>query len=138
MRKSLLNFLKIIIGVSIIIIVFFLFGFANILEVIRNVSLVLFFIGVFFYAIRNLVGTWRMKIILANFEHNISFFNTFKAHMGGILASDYTPSRTGYFYASLILKKNDNIPLPTGLSSVVSSNAAEFTFKVIGVVCALF
>jgi uncharacterized protein (TIRG00374 family) len=79
-----------------------------------------------------------MKIILANFEHNISFFSTFKAHMGGILASDYTPSRTGYFYASLILKRNNNVPLPTGLSSVISSNAVEFTFKVIGVVFALF
>jgi hypothetical protein len=79
-----------------------------------------------------------LNIILKNFKYEISFFNTFKAHMGGIAISDYTPSRTGYFYASLILKRNENIPLQTSLSSIVSSNAVEFTFKVIGAVFALF
>ncbi len=79
-----------------------------------------------------------MKIILTNLGHNISFASTFKAHMGGIAISDYTPSRIGYFYASLILKQNENIPIHSGLSSVISSNAVEFTFKVLGIVFALF
>jgi uncharacterized membrane protein YbhN (UPF0104 family) len=79
------------------------------------------------------MGTWRMQIILENFEYNISFLSVFKAHMGGIITSEFTPSRTGYFYASLILKRNDNIPFEVGLSSVISSNVVEFTFKVVGV-----
>jgi len=79
-----------------------------------------------------------LNIILKNFKYEIPFFNTFKAHMGGIAISDYTPSRTGYFYASLILRQNDNIPLHIGLSSIISSNAVEFTFKVVGAISALF
>jgi len=133
LRKTLLNLLQILIGISIIVAVFYFYGFNKTLEVVRNIYLPYFFIGFFFYIIRNLMGTWRMQIILENFEYNISFLSVFKAHMGGIITSEFTPSRTGYFYASLILKRNDNIPFEVGLSSVISSNVLEFTFKVVGV-----
>ncbi len=138
MKIKLSNLLRLLLGLGIVIITFYVLGFNNIVQAIVKVNIFLFLIGFLIYGLRNFVITWRLQLILKNFGCDISLRTTFWAHMGGIVVSDYTPSRSGYLYASLILKRKNNIPYQKSLSGIISSNAIEFILKTIGAALAIF
>lgn len=138
MKIKLSNLLRLLLGLGIVIITFYVLGFNNIVQAIVKVNIFLFLIGFLIYGLRNFVITWRLQLILKNFGCDISLRTTFWAHMGGVVVSDYTPSRSGYLYASLILKRKNNIPYQKSLSGIISSNAIEFILKTIGAALAIF
>jgi glycosyltransferase 2 family protein len=79
----------------------------------------------------NLFFTVRLRIVLAKDGVKTSFFKTLLAQYAGMLTSDVTPGRSGYFLMPLYLKDQE-VPTSKSLSGILGIQTIEFLVKVIG------
>ncbi len=91
------------------------------------------FIALFFvtYLGMNAIFAFRLVRVLDSMGHKIGFWNTLLIQYGGMLASDFTPARSGYF-AVPVMMKDKGVPVSAGLSSIVGVQSIEFLVKMIG------
>jgi len=92
-----------IVGLALLIIIFINIGTKNIFSVFKNISLKYFFLAAFFYICSNLVASVKIS-----FFSKLKMKKIFFSHVGGMLLSQLTPGRIGYFYTSYSLAKKEN------------------------------
>ncbi len=120
-----------------LLLIFWLVDFGKILRIIYGTNLVLLFFALCAYYSTMLLMTWRIRFILSNLHEKISCLDSYKANMGGVLASDFTPARAGYFITPLLLQKSSDVPLEKGMITIVSPQIAEFFLKASGAAAAI-
>jgi hypothetical protein len=81
------------------------------------------------YPIGIMFGSIRFKVMIEHLGKKIGFMNLMAAQFGGMLASDVTPGRTGYFIFPMLIK--EDVPVPTGLSAILTVQVIDFLLKVI-------
>jgi uncharacterized protein (TIRG00374 family) len=79
----------------------------------------------------NLLFALRLTRVLKRDGEKMSFGKTLLAHYAGMLTSDVTPARSGYFLTPVYLK-NQNVPTSKSLSSILGIQTIEFLAKVAG------
>ena len=79
----------------------------------------------------NLLFAIRLMRVLKRDGENTSFGKTLLAHYAGMLTSDVTPGRSGYFLTPVYLK-NQNVPTSKSLSGILGIQTIEFLAKVAG------
>jgi glycosyltransferase 2 family protein len=79
----------------------------------------------------NLLFTVRLRRVLAKDGVKTSFGKTLLAQYAGMLTSDVTPGRSGYFLTPLYLR-DQNVPTSKSLSGILSIQTVEFLAKVAG------
>jgi uncharacterized protein (TIRG00374 family) len=84
----------------------------------------------------NVLFAVRLGRLLKREGHRTSFGRTLLAQYGGMLTSDFTPGRSGYFLTPVYLRDQD-VPTSASLSSILGIQTVEFLFKVFGGVLAL-
>lgn len=84
----------------------------------------------------NLVFTLRMRRILRREGFKTSFVRTLLAQYAGMLTSDVTPGRTGYFLTPVYLQ-SQNVPTSVSLSIILGIQTIDFLVKVFGGVLAI-
>jgi len=62
----------------------------------------------------------------------VPFIQVFLCHLGGMLYSDVTPGRVGYFTVPYFLKKRANVAYSSSLSAIIGLQSLEFFIKVFG------
>ncbi|MEW6329043.1 MAG: flippase-like domain-containing protein, partial [Candidatus Micrarchaeota archaeon] len=96
--------------------------FADVGEVLRIISrsnlLLLAFAFVFYFCI-NVAMAYRIKRVLAYFRIKLAFSKILLSHFAGMLASDFTPARSGYFTTAFVLNANNKIPLERAMVSIL-------------------
>ncbi len=84
----------------------------------------------------NLIFAIRLKRLLKREGAKTSLGKTLLAQYGGMLTSDVTPGRSGYFLTPVYLRDQD-VPTSVSLSAILGIQTVEFLFKVFGGVLAL-
>lgn len=84
----------------------------------------------------NLLFAVRLRRVLKREGFKISLGKTLLAQYGGMLTSDVTPGRSGYFLTPVYLRDQD-VPTSVSLSAILGIQTVEFLFKVFGGVLAL-
>jgi uncharacterized protein (TIRG00374 family) len=84
----------------------------------------------------NILFAFRLKRLLKREGYHTSFGRTLLAQYGGMLTSDVTPGRSGYFLTPVYLRDQE-VPTSVSLSAILGIQTVEFLFKVFGGVLAL-
>lgn len=84
----------------------------------------------------NLLFALRLVRLIKREGYKTSLSRTLLAQYGGMLTSDFTPGRSGYFLTPVYLKDQD-VPTSISLSGILGIQTVEFLYKVFGGVLAL-
>ena len=84
----------------------------------------------------NLLFAVRLKRVLRRESVRASLGRTLLAQYAGMLTSDVTPGRSGYFLTPVYLM-DQNVPTSVSLSGILGIQTVEFLFKVFGGILAL-
>ena len=124
--------LQALLGIAILVLLFWQVGWQDFLGAIVNIEITLFILALVFYAIDNLVLAFRYHFVLKYMDIKVPFLQVFLCHLGGMLYSDVTPGRVGYFTVPYFLKKRANVPYSSSLSAIIGLQSLEFFIKVFG------
>ncbi len=123
--------LQAIIGLVIIIVVIWYVGAQGLAEILVSARLEYVILCLLAYLGMNLLFAVRLVRVLGSMGLKIGFWRTLLIQYGGMLASDFTPARTGYFVLPVMMKEK-GIPTASGLSSILGCQSIEFLIKMIG------
>lgn len=123
--------------ISMIITIIVLFIISSIVDLdklsgeLQSANLFYIFLALLSYLILNIFINMRISILLSAMGEKTSFKDSFFAHFGGMLASDFTPARSGYFLTAFLLTSQDQGKIEKTLTSIFAPQLLEFLLKVI-------
>ena len=106
-------------------------------SIIAGADLAMLAAAILTYFCTMLLMSWRIKFILGRLGSKVAFAKAFMANCAGLLASDFTPARAGYFATPFVLEKSSRVPLNRGMAAIVSPQIVEFFLKAVGAACAI-
>jgi len=120
------------IAVSLLIVILLLYfaGAKEVAKIILNVRLDYLALSIIFLFCVNFGMAYRVKIILDYLKHPINYFTILSAHFAGMIASDFTPARSGYFTTAFALNRNHGVPLEKAMVSILGPQMFDFMLKV--------
>lgn len=83
------------------------------------------------YLCVNLFMAYRMHYLLRLLGAPVAYLDTLRCHYLGMLASDFTPARSGYFAAAFALQKR-GVNVSKAVASLLAPQMFDFAIKVIG------
>lgn len=110
----------------------------KLIEIISKTDIPLFIAAIFVYFSTTLLMSYRIRLILRALGEKISFLDAFKSNIGGLIASDFSPGRAGYFVTPVILSRIAGTPLDKGVVTIVAPQMVEFFIKAAGATAAIF
>jgi len=129
MRKSIL--LQIIISIVAITLILYLSDFTKVVDIMKRINATYLLAAALLYFTLNLFMAYRITLVLKEVKARISFVEALEASLSGMLASDFTPARTGYFATAFLMNLNSKIPLGKAMLSILGPQLFEFSFKCI-------
>lgn len=136
--KKLRIFLQIIIGVLIIALILKQLDIGKVLSALKKINLTYFILACLAYLCLNFILASRLTYLLRKIGYNIKYPPVFFSHMGGMIAGDVTPGRSGYFLTPTILKNNGDVRITDGMACIFAPQGIEFILKVAGAIAAIF
>jgi uncharacterized protein (TIRG00374 family) len=106
-------------------------GIGQVAQAIASIRLewlalaLVFFFGVHF------AMAWRISMILSNLGARRPYKDVLMSHFAGMLASDFTPARSGYFTTAFALERNHKVQLEKAMISILGPQMLDFTLKVV-------
>ena len=137
MKKSRIIF-QVIVGVIIIAFIFYKIDMDEVISILKKANLFYFLIACLSYLLLNITLAARLNYLLSRIGHRIKLLSVFFSHMGGMIAGDITPGRSGYFLTPSLLKKKTGTARTDGLACIFAPQGLEFVLKVGGAIAALF
>ncbi len=110
-----------------------LFYFADmgkVLQVIRGIELKWLALALMAYFAINVCMAARVWAILKDLGAKLSYRSTLMAHFSGMIASDFTPARSGYLTTAFVLSRNNGLPLEKTMVSIIGPQIFDFLLKV--------
>jgi len=129
MKKSTL--IQILVSLLAIAVVLYLSDFDKVLAIIWRVNLFYLFASMLVYLAINILMGFRIRMLLNDLNEKISLADSTEAGLSGMLASDFTPGRTGYFATAFLITANSKIKLHKSMLSIFGPQLFEFAFKCI-------
>ncbi|MBI5224174.1 flippase-like domain-containing protein [Candidatus Micrarchaeota archaeon] len=123
--------LSILITVVVIGIILGSLDLNKIASVLSKLKIEYFALAMMIYLILNIAMSARIRSLLTEMKQEISLIDCIRANFGGMIASDFTPARSGYFLTAFIISSNNKIDLDKTLISIFGPQLIEFAIKVI-------
>lgn len=123
--------IQLIFGVLIIALLFWRLDAKEVVGIIQEIGPVHFVFAGIAYLFYNVLMTYRVSYLLRQIGRSTDH-RVFFAHMGGMLASDVTPARGGYFVLPYLLKRFNQSSITDGMAVIVAPAGVEFILKVVG------
>lgn len=111
-------------------------GLGSLLATLSTIKLEYLLVAFLAYFGINLLFAVRLMRVLGREGVKTSFGKTLAAQYAGMLTSDVTPGRSGYFLTPVYLM-DQNVPTSVSLSGILGIQTIEFLFKVFGGILAL-
>jgi len=111
-------------------------GIGSLMATLSQIKLEYFALAFLAYFGINLLFAVRLRRVLGREGYKTSFGKTLLAQYAGMLTSDVTPGRSGYFLTPVYLRDQD-VPASVSLSGILGIQTVEFLFKVFGGILAL-
>lgn len=127
--------LRITAGIAIILLVIFMFR--DSITYILSADPTMFFLAVLSYTALNMLLAYRIQYLLVRMGVDVGFLRVLKLHYAGMIASDFTPGRAGYF-AIPALAKRHGLDGSKVLGAILSFQAVEMVVKILGATLAIF
>jgi len=121
--------LNILFSIIILLLIFYLIDVNTLVNVLVNVNLFYVALAIFFYIILNILMSLRIKVILDGLGNEVPLKETIISSFTGMLASDFTPARSGYFFTAFDLSSRLKLPLENTMISIFGPQLLEFTIK---------
>jgi uncharacterized protein (TIRG00374 family) len=134
--KMLRFLLQIVVMVIIIVALLWYVGINSLLAILSSIKMEYLIAAFLAYFGINLLFAVRLKRVLGREGVRASLGRTLLAQYAGMLTSDVTPGRSGYFLTPVYLM-DQNVPTSVSLSGILGIQTIEFLFKVFGGVLAL-
>jgi uncharacterized protein (TIRG00374 family) len=83
-----------------------------------------------FYFSINVCMAIRIWVLLADMGKRLPYMKVLMAHFSGMIASDFTPARSGYFTTAFVLSRNNALELEKTMVSIVGPQIFDFLLKV--------
>ncbi len=128
--------LEIIIGLIILFGIFYFVKPQELIPTFKKLNLFYLTLSVLTYLFIHLLFAYRLKLIFDQLNKKINIKEIFFAHFGGMLASDFTPARTGYFLTPLLIGKK--VGIESSLSAIMIAQFTIFISKIVFAPLALF
>jgi uncharacterized protein (TIRG00374 family) len=128
--------LQIIIMVAIIGGLLWYVGISSLIATLSGMKLGFLPLAFLAYFGINLLFAVRLRWVLKKEGVKTSFGKTLLAQYAGMLSSDVTPGRSGYFLTPVYLRDQD-VPTSVSLPGILGIQTIEFLFKVLGGMLAL-
>ncbi len=129
--------LQVFIGIFIIAIILYKIGIYDVIEALRKTDPFYFIIACLAYFCLNLTLATRLNFLLGKIGYKIRYITVLFSHVGGMILSDITPGRSGYFLTPSILKKKTGTPITDGMACIFAPQAIELILKVGGAFAAI-
>lgn len=123
--------IQVAIGLTIVVAVIWYVGVQGLESTLASVSLTYVGLCLFAYLIMNVLFAFRLVRVLGSMGFRVGFWRMLSVQYGGMLASDFTPARSGYFIVPVLLGA-EGIPVAAGLSSILGCQSIEFLVKMLG------
>ncbi|MEM2122322.1 MAG: lysylphosphatidylglycerol synthase transmembrane domain-containing protein [Candidatus Bathyarchaeia archaeon] len=123
--------IQVLIGLTIVIAVVWYVGAQGLGSMLASAHPLYIGLCLLAYLIMNLLFAFRLIRVLGSMDFRIGFWRALLIQYGGMLASDFTPARSGYFIVPILLN-GEGIPVTVGLSSILGCQSIEFLVKMFG------
>ncbi len=111
-------------------------GIGSLFGILSQVKLEFLALAFLAYFGINLLFAVRLRLVLKKEGVKTSFGRTLLAQYAGMLTSDVTPGRSGYFLTPVYLM-DQSVPASVSLSGILGIQTIEFLTKVFGGICAV-
>ncbi|MBI5051314.1 flippase-like domain-containing protein [Candidatus Micrarchaeota archaeon] len=109
---------------------FYFFDIGKVLEVLSKSNLLFILIAVFFYILVNLAMSYRIQLVLKKLSMDLKLRQILNSNFAGMLASDFTPARAGYFFTAFSLSSRFKLPIEKTILSIFGPQLFDFTIKI--------
>ncbi|MEM3399884.1 MAG: lysylphosphatidylglycerol synthase transmembrane domain-containing protein [Candidatus Micrarchaeia archaeon] len=106
-------------------------GFWNVVDELKRADVGWFFFAIFFYLLNNLALSYRIYLMLSSLGERIQYVKIVSCHFAGMLASDFTPARSGYFATAVALSFNKGVASEKAVISILGPQVFDFALKVV-------
>ncbi len=130
-------FLQAVIGVIIVAVILYKIGISDVISALKETAPLYFIMACLSYFCLNLTLSSRLNFLLAKIGFKIKYITVLFSHVGGMILSDITPGRGGYFLTPAILKKKAGTPITDGMACIFAPQAIELILKVGGAFAAI-
>jgi len=83
------------------------------------------------YITLNAAMAQRIRVLLSSMGHRIPFASALKADLGGMLASDFSPARSGYFLTAFLISSEKSVNLEKSMLAIFGPQLLEFLLKAV-------
>ena len=118
--------------------IFYFFDFKQTFRIILHSDYMLILLALVSYMFVILWMAVRIRMVAKSLGYGISLIDSIKSNLAGMLASDFTPARTGYFFTSFSLTSKHNIPIHDSLLTIFGPQLFDFTIKAVSLVAVTF
>lgn len=126
--KYLLNILG---SVAIFAIIFYFFDIGKALEIIKNADYRYVLAAFVAYFIVNIAMSLRISVVLKKLGFKLYFKDIIKSNFAGMIASDFTPARVGYFFTAFSLSSKLKEPsIDKTILSILGPQLLDFMIKI--------
>ncbi len=98
---------------------------------LERVKIEFFLLSIVMYDMLNVVLAYRVHYLLGKMGYSPKYMCTFLANLGGMVAGDVTPGRSGYVLMAKLLDRC-GIPFSDATAAVVSPQGIDFVVKGVG------
>lgn len=121
--------LNIAISLALFAAIFWLVGFDKILAVLLTAQPGFLAAALVTYFIVTVVMSYRIKVVLASMGERLGLAQIAPSNLAGMLASDFTPARVGYFLAAFSLSSRHRIKLEKTFIAIFGPQLFDFLIK---------
>ncbi|MDI6886393.1 MAG: lysylphosphatidylglycerol synthase transmembrane domain-containing protein [archaeon] len=123
---------QVLIGITILTLLFYEIDFHEVLRAIKEVNILLFVLAAASYLCYHFFMAYRLSYLLSKMANKIRFSHSFFAHIAGMLTADVTPGSAGFFLVPYFLKNRTNCSISKGMAAIIAPQGIEFILKVVG------
>jgi uncharacterized protein (TIRG00374 family) len=129
--QLLLDFL---VSLILFVAVFCLAGAGSIYGVLLGAKLQLIILALLTYISVTFVMAYRIKFVLAGMGERLSLMQVAPSNLAGLLASDFTPARAGYFFTAFSLSSKFGLTTEKTITAIFGPQLFDFLIKVLSAI----
>jgi len=123
--------INLLVTVAVIAALLYLIDFSRLILILSRAKLEFIAAALGVYLLINALMAVRIWKLLSGLGARVDYFEALKIHFGGMLASDVTPARSGYFFTAFSLSARHNIALGKTMTVVLGPQLLEFFLKIV-------
>jgi len=122
---------NILVSLAIFVLVFYLAGFDKIIGVILNANPLFLAFALIAYTTLTFVMAYRITVVLKSMGEHLPLRKAAPSNLAGLLASDFTPARVGYFFTAFSLSSRFKIATEKTIMAIFGPQLFDFLIKAV-------